>query len=155
MYRTNQDGDINCMVEELELNFEEGSISMTSEGNAGEINIIGSEAEFGQEYYLQSPIDLCLGRFAPMNPAETVENDVMKVSFYPNPASQELTVESLNLPENSRLELHSVSGQILLQTSLLGESTVLNFDLPGGIYTLRIVDVSGITLHSERILIQP
>jgi hypothetical protein len=59
----------------------------------------------------------------------------LKVSIYPNPAKNEITISGLN--QESTIEIYTVSGVKLMQTDFVGE-TRLHLDLASGIYLAKI-----------------
>jgi hypothetical protein len=67
--------------------------------------------------------------------------DSNKVSIYPNPAKDNLTIFGVN--EEAFFEIYSMSGQLVFKQKFLGE-TNFNFQLPTGIYISKISSANGI-----------
>jgi hypothetical protein len=69
--------------------------------------------------------------------AESIED----VSFYPNPASDDITVNSNS--DATLLEIYNVLGKIVLQKNLFtGENTLSISDLSNGTYFIKVSDAS-------------
>lgn len=70
-------------------------------------------------------------------------NSELKFGLYPNPAKNNITVSGLI--NSSSVEICSLSGQVLLQKEFNGETTFY-FNLPTGIYILKIISDSKIAV---------
>ncbi|MFK7904326.1 MAG: T9SS type A sorting domain-containing protein, partial [Chitinophagales bacterium] len=66
-----------------------------------------------------------------------------ELQVYPNPAREELTVSTSDLPaniQNGSIELHNTVGQLLLRVPIEGKETQLKVnELPKGLYLLRVM----------------
>ena len=68
------------------------------------------------------------------------ENGIKTVKTYPNPAKNEITVETEN-PNNTTLHLYDIIGKEVLQQTLYTNKTTISIQkLPKGVYTIAIVE---------------
>ena len=66
------------------------------------------------------------------------------LSLYPNPTSSTFTIENKNGFDLKQLQLHDLSGKLLLQQNLTEANTQLNVELlQSGIYLVSVSDTSG------------
>jgi hypothetical protein len=58
---------------------------------------------------------------------------------YPNPTNHLLQITSPNLQNNTKYSIYSLSGQMMMQGKLQGETTTINVKfLPKGMYYLKV-----------------
>jgi hypothetical protein len=79
------------------------------------------------------------------------ENENIKI--FPNPTAEKLTIETKNIFENADLTLTDLSGKLMHQELLNGESAEVNISiLPLGIFLVNINDKEGKRLSIHKIL---
>jgi hypothetical protein len=73
-------------------------------------------------------------------------NNEIKISVYPNPATDVLNINLSNANlKNSHLCITNVSGQQLLNTSMIGADAKINIeDLSNGVYFVTITNQNGL-----------
>src|SRR5690606_37882581 len=66
--------------------------------------------------------------------------------IYPNPFSDQITIESVGVDSNTKLEVINIKGQVVYETTtLLNGKTVLNTaDWSKGIYFIRLTNGQGV-----------
>jgi hypothetical protein len=73
-----------------------------------------------------------------------LQTNKIKVSVFPNPATEELEIATAENTANMHATLVSVSGNTLITTALTGKSTTLQMhNIPAGMYYLFISDSNG------------
>jgi len=74
-----------------------------------------------------------------------IENDI-QASIYPNPTDEQVYV---SIPEGNKaqLEIFNMSGQVVLQMTVKGNTAIQTVELPKGIYTFRITGESFSQTH--------
>jgi myo-inositol-hexaphosphate 3-phosphohydrolase len=83
---------------------------------------------------------------------ETVVNEEMGASIFPNPASGSITVTIHAAAKNAVLLLMDINGKILQRVVTAKQNTVLNTtDYSEGIYLVKIV-TGGQTYHRKLII---
>ena len=84
--------------------------------------------------------------------AEQVKN-LTGVSLYPNPAKNEITIET-SLTDNNNIEILDVTGKLVSKASFSNNKITLSVaDLENGIYFYNIYDVNGNVLHSNKFVV--
>ena len=120
-------------------------------------NYMDYSAETCQNSFTQGQADLMLGvleneRFDLVhnNPAAGLaENEAITWSLYPNPANDELTIESAN--EISEVQIIDLSGNVI---SHVDYTTQINISaLSSGMYIVKVVDVNN-AVSIKRVIIQ-
>jgi len=72
-------------------------------------------------------------------PAGIIEQKSLPISIYPNPATNIVTVESLECLKESSLNIANISGQPLITLQLSQPKTTLDISsLPSGVYFVRL-----------------
>lgn len=98
----------------------------------------------GNNYYRIKQIDKD-GKSQYSN-VEYVENKTSSVDFqiYPNPASDILNIKFQKAVSNGKLLIRNVNGQLVKESSLngIGNKQLSISDLPGGYYSIQIIDGS-------------
>ena len=78
---------------------------------------------------------------------------VSGVSIYPNPAKNEITIET-SLTNNSTIQIIDVSGKIISNNRFNTNKTKLSvLDLDNGVYFYNILDANGNVLHSNKFVV--
>ena len=81
---------------------------------------------------------------------ETLQTDIR---IYPNPASEEVTISTIDSLTNSPYRIVNAQGGIVLEGTLLGSSTRVNTDqLASGLYSIHITSADA--TFSKSLLIQ-
>ncbi len=76
--------------------------------------------------------------------------------IYPNPASDRISIESLNVNEHEcRVELTDIRGKKISENILEKEKTIECFFIPPGVYFINIYNIKHKIIHHEKILINP
>jgi len=69
------------------------------------------------------------------------EQQETRLSLYPNPATDKITIEASSEPTKSQLTISSISGQALITHQITEPKTQLDIsDLPRGVYFVRVTD---------------
>ena len=72
------------------------------------------------------------------------EISVQNLKIYPNPVKDELQVTSYKLQDGALYSIFSVTGQVLMQGKLQGETTTINVStLPSGVYFIKVGNMVG------------
>jgi hypothetical protein len=67
------------------------------------------------------------------------ENQGIKFSIYPNPATDILTIQTSGIPAQSQLSISNLNGQELIEHQITGNKTLINISiLPAGVYFVRL-----------------
>ena len=67
-----------------------------------------------------------------------------EISFYPNPAQNELNYYTGTIAKNAQLAIYDVSGAVLLQTTFSGNNARINISLlKSGTYYLKVQQQDG------------
>jgi hypothetical protein len=75
------------------------------------------------------------------------------VSLYPNPAKNEVTVET-RLTENNSIKILDVTGKLISDNSFTSNKITLSVsNLDNGVYFYNILDVAGNVLHSNKFVV--
>jgi hypothetical protein len=71
--------------------------------------------------------------------------------MYPNPAKNFITIDPKN--RNSRLDIYSMSGQIV-KTEMINSKVSVNIsDLSTGIYMLRLIDLGNGIISTNKLVV--
>ncbi len=85
-----------------------------------------------------------------------LQQDII-LNIYPNPTTETLVIENLNLELISKdqyLHVTNIEGKVLLQKEFNSPKTILNFrGLAPGVYFVNIVS-KGVVIRSEKVIIQ-
>jgi hypothetical protein len=75
-----------------------------------------------------------------------ISENAIRASIYPNPTDQQVYV---SIPEgnNAQLEIFNMSGQLVLQMAVTGNTAIQTGEMPKGIYTFRITGESFSKTH--------
>ena len=80
-------------------------------------------------------------------------NGSSAVSLYPNPAKNEITIET-NLTNNNSIKIMDVTGKLISNNSFNTNKITLSvLDLDNGVYFYNILDVAGNVLHSNKFVV--
>lgn len=78
---------------------------------------------------------------------------VSGVSLYPNPAKNEITIET-SLTNNNSVKVFDVTGKLISDASFKTNKITLSVsNLDGGVYFYNILDVAGNVLHSNKFVV--
>lgn len=80
------------------------------------------------------------------------EPDRSRVSLYPIPASQNITIDPGDRQEILRVAFYNSSGDILLETQIQGKRTIM-ISLPAGIYMVRITGTRSRLTEVKRLVV--
>jgi hypothetical protein len=83
-----------------------------------------------------------------------INGEPMNISMFPNPAQNEVRI-AFEQEVNVAIEIYDLSGRNILNTIVNGsQATVATSTLQQGVYLVRIAELNGKTLATERLLIQ-
>jgi len=68
----------------------------------------------------------------------TAFSETNSIIVYPNPLSNELTIESENLNENAKVEIINSAGQVVFACAMTTKTTIQTSHFPKGIYLLKV-----------------
>jgi hypothetical protein len=75
------------------------------------------------------------------------------ISVYPNPVTGQVNFIQENGLENTRVQILSMSGQVLKTMGLNVQSTQMDLsEVPAGLYIYQVLDVNGITLATGKLV---
>ena len=77
-------------------------------------------------------------KFVTFGTTSVSEINTVGISVFPNPATDKIKIESPVSLDNSAVEIYSISGKLVIKTSLNSKSEINISNLPNGIYIIKI-----------------
>lgn len=130
--------------------------AIQSGNGTNEIGVIWAESGVGEVCVIETN-EGCQGQEVcsqvAIVPVGVPAIEALKVSFFPNPASDGFTISSDQSEMNAKYEVYDLQGRLMIEgLVLLGETSVSTETLAEGCYLLKVKESSRV--FSDRILIQ-
>ena len=116
----------------------------------------GLKAGTTYEYQVRSN---CSGTYSDWSPlaqfvagSSGARQSPSEVMLYPNPATDFVTIEGLNIDEKSSISLYDINGKRILQAELNAGSSRLKLDLNTGLYFVHIIQAEQV--YVTKLLVQ-
>jgi hypothetical protein len=88
-------------------------------------------------YYNNIPHDSC----NIVNGIELHEQQQSRLTLYPNPSTDQITIETSSTPTNSQLSIMNLNGQEILTCQITESKTTIDIStLPSGVYFVRLTN---------------
>ncbi len=102
---------------------------------------------------ISCPQRTLIAKFGPSLVNVRNENAEMTFNVFPNPASDQFTINAATLPGAKRIRLTSISGQELFSDSFVSDTFTMNVELyASGIYILEVITDSGLSSTQKLII---